>query len=73
MFCIRSTIDHSLQNTSCSGYVNLSADVRIAVVHLKSGKGDGIKGLGSDHFINGTKRLECVFIYYIHFIFKAWV
>ena len=32
-------------------------DVRIAVDHLKSGKGDGFEGLCSDHFINGTKRL----------------
>ena len=44
MLCIRSTIDHILQNTRCSGYVITPADVRIAVAHLKSGKGDGFEG-----------------------------
>ena len=57
MLRIRSTIDHRLQNTRCSGYVITPTYVRIAVDHLKSGKGDGFEGLCSDHFINGTKRL----------------
>ena len=50
------------KNTRCS-------DVRIAVDHLKSGKGDGFEGLCSDHFINGTKKVICVFylLYSLYF------
>ena len=70
MLRIISTIDHRLQNTRCSGYVITPTDVRIAVDHLKSGKVDGFEGLCSDHFING-KKVICVFIYNIHFIFKS--
>ena len=43
MLCIKSSIDHRLQNTRCSGYVITSADVRIAVDHRKYGKLDGLK------------------------------
>ena len=68
----RSTIDHRLKNTRCSGYVITPTYVRIAVDYLKSAKGDGFEGLCSDHFINGRQRLQlCVFIYYIHFNFKS--
>ena len=34
MLCIRSTIDHRLQYTRCSGSVITPADVRIVVDHL---------------------------------------
>ena len=64
MLCIRSTIDHRLQNTRCSGYVITPTDVRIAVDHLKSGKEDDFERLCSDHFINGTKRLYMFYLLY---------
>ena len=64
MLRIRSNIDHILQNTGCSGFVITTVDVRIAVAHLESGKGDGVEWLCSDHFIKGT-TMRC--IYYIHF------
>ena len=70
MLRIRSTIDHILQNTRCSGYVITPTDVRIAVDHLKSGKGDGFDGLCYDHFINGTKRLY-VFLSIIFTLFLS--
>ena len=70
MLRIRYTIDHRLQNTRCSGYVITPTDVRIAVDHLKSGKGDGFEGLCSDHFINGTKRLY-VFLSIIFTLFLS--
>ena len=71
MLHIRSTIDHRLQNTRCSGYVIAPEDVRIAVDHFKSGKGDGFEGLCSDHVFNGTNILYVFFIYYIHFNFLS--
>ena len=52
ILCIRSTIDHRWQNTGCSGY-----GVMVADVHLKSGKVNGSEGLYSDNSIKGTKRL----------------
>ena len=61
MLRIRSTIDHILPNTRCSGYVITPTYVRIGVNHLKSGKWDGFERLCSDHFINGTKG----YIYYV--------
>ena len=62
MFCIRSTIDHSLQNIRSSGYVITPADIRIAVHNFKSGKGDGFEGLCSGYFINGTKGVYYVLL-----------
>ena len=64
MLCIRSTIDHRLQNARCSGYVITPPDVRIAVDHLKSGKEDGFEGLCSHHFIYGTKILYVFYLLY---------
>ena len=70
MLRIRSTIDHRLQNTRCSGYVIIPTDVSIAVDHLKSGKGDGFQEFCSDHFINGIKILY-VFLSIIFTVFLS--
>ena len=71
MLRIRSTIDHRLQNTKCSGYVITPTDVSIAVDHLKSGKGDGFERLSSDHFINGTKKRLYKFLSIIFTLFLS--
>ena len=57
MLCIRFTIDHIWPNTSCSGNVITPSDVRTAIAHIKSGKGDGYDGVCSDHFIIEITRL----------------
>ena len=67
MLHIRSTIDHILHITMCSGYGITPTDVSIVVDHLKYGKWDGFEGLCSDHFINGTKRLY-VFLLFTLFL-----
>ena len=68
MLCIRSTIDHRLQDAGCSDYMITRADVRIAAIHLKSGNVDGSEGLCSDHFINGTKILYVFYLLYSHYL-----
>ena len=72
MLRIRSTIDHRLQNTRCSGYVITPTDVSIAVDHLKSGKGMALKGYALITLLMEQKGYMC-FIYYSHFIFKSWL
>ena len=71
LLCIISTIDHILQNTRCSSYMITPEDVRIAVDHLKSGKGDCFEGLFSDHFINGTKIFYGFYLLFYSLYFQV--
>ena len=54
-------VDASLSNsdTAKPDYVVYAADVARAIKQLKGGKGDGDKGLFSDHFINAGDELAC--------------
>lgn len=63
---LRGELDNLITDKCCTEdpahnhYHNVSAvDVRKAVVHLKSGKHDGMSELFSDHILNSTERFQC--------------
>ena len=64
MFRNRSTIDHRLQNTRCSGYVITLTDVSIAVDRLKSGKGVSLKGYDLIISLMEQKDYMCFYLLY---------
>ena len=61
---IRFTIEHRLQNTRCSGNVITPTDVRIAVDHLKSGKGMALKGYALITSLMEQKGYMCFYLLY---------
>ena len=69
---IESGVLSHVQRGSDNSYCKTVQDVMNAVTHSKLGKSDGSEGLFSDHFINGTRKLEVFFIYFVYTISVKW-